>query len=426
MTEAIKQLYIETSSRCNINCRMCMRGSAFKSQGDMELSLFNKLTPVFPGLKFINFSGIGEPLLNPGLFEMLRIAKRLMPRDGETGFTTNGMLIDREIAGELVSSGLDKIVISIDGINPETYGYIRRGGDFERIKRGIGFLNSAKEKIKKSAPKIGIEFVVMRRTLDELPLAIEFARENNIEFVIVSHLLPYSEEMVGEVVFELFSQESIDVFESAKIKAEKENINFNNYYNFSFFRNEIISKDYMKRLHSLINQAYEEANKFDIFLNLPKLLQRNGKDFSKAKEIFEKTQSLAKKLNIELSLPPINSSAKRECKFIKNRACFVSWDGDVSPCIRLMYSHKFQLNGASREVCSLSLGNVKDRDINEIWNTPKFTSLRESVDQFVFPHCPDCPAYGSCGYLDRLEGDCFGNEEPCGDCLWGRNMMQCL
>ena len=259
MTEAIKQLYIETSSRCNINCRMCMRGSAFKSQGDMELSLFNKLTPVFPGLKFINFSGIGEPLLNSGLFEMLRIAKRLMPRDGETGFTTNGMLIDKEIAGELVSSGLDKIVISIDGVNPETYGYIRRGGDFERIKRGISFLDSAKEKMKKSAPKIGIEFVVMRRNLDELPSAISFARENNIEFIIVSHLLPYSEEMVGETVFELFSQESVDVFESAKIRAEKESINFNNYYNFSFFRNEMISKDYMKRLNSLINRTYQEA-----------------------------------------------------------------------------------------------------------------------------------------------------------------------
>ena len=259
MTETIKQLYIETSSRCNINCRMCMRGSAFKSEGDMELSLFQKLTPVFPGLKFINFSGIGEPLLNPGLFEMIRIAKKLMPSDGETGFTTNGMLIDKEIAGELVSSGLDKIVISIDGVNPETYGYIRKGSDFERIKRGIGFLNSTKEKMKKSVPKIGIEFVVMKRNLDELPSIINFAGENNIEFVIVSHLLPYSEEMAGESVFELFSQESVDVFEKAKIRAEKEGINLNNYYNFSFFRNEMISKDYADRLHSLINRTYQEA-----------------------------------------------------------------------------------------------------------------------------------------------------------------------
>jgi len=171
---------------------------------------------------------------------------------------------------------------------------------------------------------------------------------------------------------------------------------------------------------------YLEAYSYDIFLNLRKLLERNEEELSKVRKVFEETRKIADDLKIELSLPPINSSVKRECKFIKNSACFISWNGEVKPCSRLMHSHKFQLNSASREVSSWSLGNINEKNLIEIWNSQEYANLRKSVDKFAYPHCLDCPAYGSCGFLDRFEGDCFGNEEPCGDCLWSRNLMQCL
>ncbi|OGL39544.1 MAG: hypothetical protein A3C43_10915 [Candidatus Schekmanbacteria bacterium RIFCSPHIGHO2_02_FULL_38_11] len=403
-----------------------MRGTFSENQGDMDLSTFKKLIPALPQIKFLNLTGLGEPLMNASLFEIIKIAKELLPENSEIGFTTNAMLICEKTAQAIVSSKIDKLVISIDGIKPETYGYIRRGGNFKKIKESIDFINQYKEKIKTSKPKLGLEFVVMKRNLDELPLAVNFAKENKIEFIIVSHLLPYTEEMLNEVSFEMLSQASIDIFQKAMKRARTEGVNLKNYYNFSFFRKEMVTKEYEQKLNSVINDAYSEAASHDIFLNLRKLFERDEKTLAKERDIFAATKKIADKLNIELSLPPINSDVKRECKFVKNRTAFISWDGEVKPCSRLMHSHKFHLDSTSREVYPLSLGNINDKSLEKIWNSKKFVELRACVDKFTYPHCLECPAYGSCGFLDRFEGDCFGNDEPCGDCLWSRNLMQCL
>jgi MoaA/NifB/PqqE/SkfB family radical SAM enzyme len=84
----------------------------------------------------------GEPLLNPDLPEMIREAH-------EAGLytivSTNAQAMTKERAEELVSSGLDRIIISMDGLTEETYSAYRVGGDIERCKAAIRWLREAKD-----------------------------------------------------------------------------------------------------------------------------------------------------------------------------------------------------------------------------------------------------------------------------------------
>ena len=71
----LRKLNIETSSQCNLSCRMCVRAAWSDSMGNMSLETYHRLLPTFPRLNSIALSGYGEPLLNSHLVEMIKLAK---------------------------------------------------------------------------------------------------------------------------------------------------------------------------------------------------------------------------------------------------------------------------------------------------------------------------------------------------------------
>ena len=197
------KLFVETTTRCNLNCFMCVkqnRGSDV-CEGDFSPELFSRLEPALPHIEALILNGIGEPLMNPHLESFIRRAKKLMPPSGWIGFQTNGVLMTHLRAVSLVDAGLDKVCVSVDAIAPEQFRKLREGGEVDSVDMALSALNNARTLCNRPDVKIGIEFVAMRSNISELPATLEWAAGRGASFAIVTHVLPYDELHAHEAVF---------------------------------------------------------------------------------------------------------------------------------------------------------------------------------------------------------------------------------
>ena len=162
-------LMVEPSSLCNLHCPLCAVGSGklTRKQGHMPLDQFRRIIDEMgPYLVHLTLWNQGEPFLNPDLLAMIRYAKT---RKMATLTSTNGHFLDsRERAERLVASGLDDLIISLDGATPETYQGYRKGGDFQQVIRGIRHLVRAKRHLGSSLPYIELQFLVMKHNQHEI------------------------------------------------------------------------------------------------------------------------------------------------------------------------------------------------------------------------------------------------------------------
>jgi len=102
----------------------------------------------------------------------------------------------------------------------------------------------------------------------------------------------------------------------------------------------------------------------------------------------------------------------------------ISWEGNVSPCLPLFHSHMSYVDGRERFSRHYIVGNVAERDLNDLWNVPEYVAFRKRVQEFEFSPCMIC---GGCNLFKKNEEDCFGNPFPtCGGCLWAQGVIQCL
>ncbi len=163
LREYPSRLFVETTTRCNLSCGMCMkqtRGNGIV-EGDMHPDTFARLVPSLPHCQALVLNGIGEPLLHPGLETFIRQARGLMPSGGWIGFQSNGLLLSETRALSLVEAGLDRICLSLDAVTPDRFKRIREGGEVHDLERAMNALKLARER--RSSPlAIGTEFVLMR------------------------------------------------------------------------------------------------------------------------------------------------------------------------------------------------------------------------------------------------------------------------
>ena len=150
-----------------------------------------------PDLSRVVFTGFGEPLIHPHLLEMIQAVRE---RGLAVTLGTNGLRLDGQMARELVRLGVDRLVISVDGVKPETYAAVR-GEGLSRVLDNIRGLNEAKSELSSLAPALGIEFVVLRSNLAELAELTGLASRINATRVLVSNVLPYTEEMRAEILY---------------------------------------------------------------------------------------------------------------------------------------------------------------------------------------------------------------------------------
>ncbi len=124
---------IEVTRYCNFACVMCPHQYLSESQmGHMEWSLFCKIIDeIAPVAEIIKLHWIGEPLLHPKLCDMIRYAR--VNTDALIFMSTNAFLLQGEIAENIRTSGLHKIILSIDGASRESYESIRVNGVYNEV-----------------------------------------------------------------------------------------------------------------------------------------------------------------------------------------------------------------------------------------------------------------------------------------------------
>ena len=139
------KIWIETTSRCNLACRLCLNREINNSdKGDMDFSLFKKIINQSKDFLYeANLFHRGEPLLNPNIAEMIEYASI---NNIKTCIHTNATLLNEEMSIKILKSGLTKIYFSLDTFIKEDYEYIRSGADFEKTVSNIkNFLQLKKE-----------------------------------------------------------------------------------------------------------------------------------------------------------------------------------------------------------------------------------------------------------------------------------------
>lgn len=182
---------IEPTNRCNLKCAECPAGigSMNRPRGNLDLSLFRALIDeLSPGLSFLMLYFQGEPFLHPQLEELIVFAtsKKIY-----TSVSTNGHYLSSRNAKKLILSGLDRIIISLDGTDQESYSRYRKGGDFNEVLHGIVNLVRIKKEMHSRLPMIILQFLVMRHNEHQVDEVKTLGKRLGVNRTVIKSLQVY-------------------------------------------------------------------------------------------------------------------------------------------------------------------------------------------------------------------------------------------
>lgn len=136
----IEYLRVSVTDRCNLRCLYCMPDEGFTCLMDhAEILTLEEIARTIRvgaglGIKKVRLTG-GEPLVRRNLAALIGYINEI-PGIEEIALTTNGILLER-LAMELRQAGLRRVNISLDSLKPGKYSMITRGGDLNRVLKGI-------------------------------------------------------------------------------------------------------------------------------------------------------------------------------------------------------------------------------------------------------------------------------------------------
>ena len=171
-------LQVESAIACNLKCIMCpWREMEHKhsAKGIMPSEVWAAIAPHLNQVQAVDFTGGGEPLLQPHLVEWVQQASEA---GCETGFLTNGTLLTEERSRQLIDAGIDWICVSIDGASADVFETIRPGARFEVVCRHLSAL--ASQRIGRK-PRLAINFVMMEQNVDQLEALVELAADLGVD-----------------------------------------------------------------------------------------------------------------------------------------------------------------------------------------------------------------------------------------------------
>lgn len=161
-------IQIETTTRCNLRCRMCAakggrREGAPATREDMPEALYERilsqLEPFADGVETLSLFMDGEPLLDKRLPSFIRMAKTAGFRT--VNIATNGVLLRGNTAEALIDSGLDSLIVSIDSLDPEVYASIRIGADLQTVSDNVRQFMALREAKGRALPHVCVRMIEM-------------------------------------------------------------------------------------------------------------------------------------------------------------------------------------------------------------------------------------------------------------------------
>ena len=373
----LRKLYIEPTTLCNLNCKMCFRHTWFDEKfSHMSMENFTRALETMPKtVETIFFGGMGEPLFHPEIVRMIELAAAT---GAEVELLTNGTMLSEEMINHIIDAGLSRLWISIDDL--ETDSSINAHSDIStdhsghnhsgQVLSNIRLFNKLRQK-KHSTTTLGITFVAMKSNVHQLAKLPFFIAQHLVDEVNVSNIQPTDEQSQKEMLY----TGMVNMYTGPA----KGNI-----------------------LPTVRLPCFD--------MNVP--------------EAAEGIRALMSKQNFELRFndqPVMRKTAY--CKFTQEGMCFVRSDGEVCPCMALLHNGYTWHSDIQRKIYHCSFGNIEHSPLDAIWNGDEYKTFRRKFDDFDFSPCMYC---GHCERFADNQSDCYGNTHPtCGGCLWAEGVLSC-
>ena len=193
-------LSVEPTTACNLRCPECPSGlrSFTRPTGTLDSSLFEKLLKqTYRDLIYLIFYFQGEPYIHPKFLEMVSEAHR---HGVYTITSTNGHFLNEENARATVESGLDRLIISIDGASQAVYEQYRVGGKLDNVLQGARNVVKWKRALGANAPHIIFQCLVVRPNEDDVDQIRHIAKEIGVDEVVLKSAQLYEYENGHELM----------------------------------------------------------------------------------------------------------------------------------------------------------------------------------------------------------------------------------
>ncbi len=174
---------VEPTTSCNLRCPECPSGlrSFTRPTGMLKQELFESvIDQLAPSLSCLIFYFQGEPYLHPSLLDMVRFASS---KKIYTATSTNAHYLNDEAAKKTVQSGLDRLIISIDGTSQETYASYRIGGKLDKVIEGTKNVIKWKRALKSKTPHVIFQFLVVKPNEHQVEEVKNLAAELGVDEV---------------------------------------------------------------------------------------------------------------------------------------------------------------------------------------------------------------------------------------------------
>ncbi|MFN3403934.1 MAG: SPASM domain-containing protein [Cytophagaceae bacterium] len=190
----------EPTTSCNLRCPECPSGlrSFTRPTGMLEKSFFTQvIDEIHSKVFYLTFYFQGEPYLNPSFLEMVRYARS---KNIYTATSTNAHYLSPENARLTIESGLDRLIISIDGTTQETYSSYRVGGFLDKVIEGTKNIIEWKKKTGSRTPHVVFQFLVVKPNEHQTEEVIRLGKELGVDQVVFKTAQVYDYENGSDLI----------------------------------------------------------------------------------------------------------------------------------------------------------------------------------------------------------------------------------
>lgn len=191
---------IEPTTSCNLRCPECPSGKRefTRPTGMLQDDFFSKIMDeLYKDVFYLTFYFQGEPYLNPKFLEMVKYA---VEKKIYTSTSTNAHYLNDGNAKKTVESGLDRLIISIDGTTQETYQSYRIGGNLASVIEGTKNIIAWKKKLRSRTPHVIFQFLVVKPNEHQVEGVKALAKELGVDEVKLKTAQIYNYEKGSELI----------------------------------------------------------------------------------------------------------------------------------------------------------------------------------------------------------------------------------
>jgi len=191
---------IEPTTSCNLRCPECPSGlrSFTRPTGMLKEELFkNTIDQLQSTLSYLVFYFQGEPYLHPQFLDLVGYASS---RNIYTATSTNAHYLNDEMAKRTIHSGLDRLIISIDGTTQDSYESYRIGGKLDKVIEGTKNIIRWKRDLKSLTPFVIFQFLVVKQNEHQIEAVRTLAKEIGVDHVALKTAQIYDYENGSDLI----------------------------------------------------------------------------------------------------------------------------------------------------------------------------------------------------------------------------------